>query len=151
MKNRITIWVVCFVALIAWTGLAFAHDATQAEIKTVKLPNGQEVFDISGEWDIIFECYGIWEKYGTYSNVGKAAIKEDGSFYAIRLKDNPPPSMRKAGSFILLGNLDKGGFKKLNYFSHTGEQFPCKWELMENVNKIFIDEGAMIKMTFTRK
>jgi hypothetical protein len=52
MKRRITIWAVCLIVLLAWTGLAFAQTAKPATMKTVKLSNGQEVFDISGEWDV---------------------------------------------------------------------------------------------------
>jgi len=48
MRKMLLIGAVCFVALIAWTGLAFAQTAKPGAIKTVKLPNGQEVFDISG-------------------------------------------------------------------------------------------------------
>ena len=71
MKRRITIWAVCFVALIAWTGLAFSQTAKPGAIKTVKLPNGQEVFDISGEWDVLIEHYGVFAQFGTHSNVLK--------------------------------------------------------------------------------
>ena len=93
MKRRITIWTICFVALIAWTGLAFAQTAKPAAMKTVKLANGQEVFDISGEWDVLMENYGEFALFGTYPNVAKITIKEsDGSFHAVRMKDNPPTS-----------------------------------------------------------
>ena len=82
MKRRITIWAICFVAFIAWTGLALAQTATPMAIKTVKFQNGLEVFDISGEWDVIIECYGEWAQFGTYPNVAKITIKEDdGSFF----------------------------------------------------------------------
>ena len=73
-------------------GLAFAQTLKPAAMKTVKLSNGQEVFDISGEWDVLIEYYGEWAQFGTYPNVAQITIKEyDGSFHAIRLKANPPP------------------------------------------------------------
>jgi hypothetical protein len=34
-------------------------------IKTVKLSNGQEVFDISGEGDVLVENYGEFAIFGT--------------------------------------------------------------------------------------
>jgi hypothetical protein len=115
MKRRITRWAVCIVVLFAWVGLAFAQTAKPAAMKTVKLPNGQEVFDISGEWDVVMENYGEFAQFGTYTNVAKITIKEDdGSFHAVRLKANPPPSTRPAGSFIMIGDLDKNGITKLD-------------------------------------
>jgi hypothetical protein len=102
MKRRITIWTVCFVALLAWTGSAFAQTATPAAMKTIKLPNGNEVFDISGEWDVLTENYGELAQFGTYPNVAQITIREsDSSFQAIRMKDNPQPG-RKAGTLIMV-------------------------------------------------
>ena len=102
MKRRVTIWTVCFVALLAWTGLAFAQTAMPAAMKTIKLPNGNEVFDISGEWDVLTENYGELAQFGTYPNVAQITIREsDSSFQAIRMKDNPQPG-RKAGTLIMV-------------------------------------------------
>ncbi len=55
MKRKVTICTICFVALLTWTGLAFAQTDKPVAMKTVKLSNGQEVFDISGEWDAYVE------------------------------------------------------------------------------------------------
>ena len=33
------------------------------EKKMVKLPDGEEVVDISGEWDTLIENYGAWSGY----------------------------------------------------------------------------------------
>ena len=74
MKRKITICTICFVALIVWTGLAFAQTAKPAAMKTVKLPNGQEVFDISGEWDVLVENYGEFEQFGTYPQLAQITI-----------------------------------------------------------------------------
>ena len=93
MKRRITVWAICFVALIAWTGLVFAQTAKPAAVKPLKLPNGQEVFDISGEWDVLVENYGEFAIFGTYTNVARMTIREsDSSFHAVRMNANPPPS-----------------------------------------------------------
>jgi hypothetical protein len=61
-------------------------DVSQAqENRTVKLQNGEEVMDISGEWDTKIENYGDWSQYGQYLTVTK--VKQEGkSFVGIRMK-----------------------------------------------------------------
>ena len=150
MRRRITIWAVCFVSLIAWTGLAFAQTATPAAMKTANLANGQEVFDISGEWDVLTENYGVFAIFGTYSNVAQITIrKSDGSFHAVRMKDNPPTAPKPAGSLIMIGNLDKNGITKLDILAT--EKIPSTWKISENGNKIDVDAPNKVRMTFTRK
>jgi hypothetical protein len=156
MKSRITIWAVCFVVLFAWTGLA---NAQTAAMKTVKLSNGQEVFDISGEWDADIENVGAWARYGVYTNVFKIT-QEGSSFTGIRLKDNPPPSVGKAGSKCIQGEVDRNGFTKLEMVGGAGEILPSDAKLSENGNKIHIDaygnvvnkdSSKMAKISLTRK
>ena len=89
MKRWITICTVCFVALIALTGLAFAQTATPAAMKTVKLPNGDEVCDLTGEWDALIDNYGEWAQFGSYPNIIKMILVGN-SFRGIRLMDNGP-------------------------------------------------------------
>jgi hypothetical protein len=150
MKKRITIWMVCFVVLFAWAGLVFAQTATPAAMKTVKLPNGQEVFDISGEWDVLIENYGEKAYFGTYPNVAQITIREsDGSFHAVRMKANPPQSPRPAGSLIMIGELDKNGITKLDVVAP--ERTPSTWKISENGNKINVDAPNKARLTFTRK
>ena len=150
MKRSITIWAICVVALIAWIGLTFAQTGKPAGMKTVKLPNGQEVFDISGEWDVLIENYGEKAIFGTYPNVAQITIKEsDGSFHAVRMKANPPPSPRPAGSLIMIGELDKNGITKLDAI--VPERTPSTWKISENGNKINVDAPNKARLTFTRK
>jgi hypothetical protein len=148
MKKMLLIGAVCFVALIVWTGLAFAQTA----MKTVKLPNGQEVFDISGEWDVLVENYGEFAIFGTYTNVANMTIREsDSSFHAVRMNANPPPSSRAAGSLIVIGNLDKNGITKLDVISGSAGSVPGTWQISENGNKINVDAPNRSRITFTRK
>lgn len=150
MKRGITIWTICFVALLAWTGLALAQTATPAAMKTVKLPSGEEVFDISGEWDVLIENYGVFAQFGTHSNVAQITIrKSDGSFHAVRMKDNPPTSPKPAGSLIMIGDLDKNGITKLDVLAT--EKIPSTWKISENGNKIDVDAPNKVRLTFTRK
>ena len=150
MKRKITIWAACFVALLVWSGSAFAQTAKPSTLKTVKLPTGEEVFDIYGEWDFLIENFGEWEEFGTYTNVAK--IAQDGtSFYATILKDNPPPSPLKAGSFVMKGEVDKNGITKILLMPPIWDLSPDKWKITEDGNKILINEGTRVRLTFTRK
>jgi hypothetical protein len=149
MRKMLLIGALCFVSLIVWTGLAFSQTAQPAAMKTIKLPNGQEVFDISGEWDVIIENYGEWARFGTYPQLVKVTIREsDGSFHGIRLIDNPQPG-RKAGSFLMEGELDKNGITRLEL--PVGEKLPNTWKISENGNKINVDVPNKAKVTLTRK
>jgi hypothetical protein len=149
MRKMLLIGAVCFIALIVWTGLAFAQTAKPAAMKTVKLPNGQEVFDISGEWDVLVENYGEWAQFGTYPQLVQVTIREsDSSFHGIRLMDNPQPG-RKAGSFLMAGELDKNGITRLEL--PVGEKIPDTWKISENGNKINVDVPNKSKVTLTRK
>jgi len=150
MKTKTIIWIICFIALLAYTGLVFAQTATPSAMKTVKLPTGQEVFDISGEWDVLIENYGEKAYFGTYPNVAQITIREsDGSFHAVRMKANPPQSPRPAGSLIMVGELDKNGITKLDVVAP--EKTPSTWKISENGNKINVDAPNKARLTFTRK
>jgi hypothetical protein len=149
MKRKITIRAICFVALIAWTGLVFSKAATPAAMKTVKLPNGQEVFDINGEWDVLAEHYDLWAHFGTYSYICKIT-QEGTSFTGIRLKDSPPPATGKAGGKCFQGEVDKNGIKKIEAISGQGSILPGNCKISENGNKINVDVPRMIRITMTR-
>ena len=119
-------------------------------MKTVKFASGLEVFDISGEWDVLIENYGEKAYFGTYPNVVQITIREsDGSFHAVRMKANPPPSPRPAGSLIMIGELDKNGITKLDVVAP--ERTPSTWKISENGNKINVDAPNKARLTFTRK
>ena len=152
MRKMLLIGAVCFVALIVWTGLAFAQTAKPAAMKTIKLPNGQDVFDISGDWDVLVENYGEFAIFGTYTNVAHMTIrKSDSSFHAVRMNANPPPSNRAAGSLIVIGNLDKNGITKLDVIGGFAGSVPGTWQISENGNKINVDAPDRSRITFTRK
>ncbi|MCU0413500.1 MAG: hypothetical protein MUE91_03715, partial [Ignavibacteriaceae bacterium] len=103
-----------------------------------KLPNGQEVFDISGEWDAIIENTGVWERYGTFPQLIR--ITQNGiSFTGVRLRDNPPPSSGKAGEECVRGEVEKNGIKKLEWIGAIGQILPSDATFSEGGNKIFID------------
>ena len=141
------LWAVCFAALIAWSGLAFAQAATPGTIKTVKLPNGEEVCDLTGEWDTMIENYGEWAKFGSYPNIIKMTLVGN-SFRGIRLMDNGPG--RPANSMIIEIDSEKNGFKQVMLFTGQGPR-PCKGQISEDGNKILLDLDNKAKVSMTRK
>ena len=138
MKKHFFIWAVCLSALIVWSGLSFAQVAKPTVMKTIKLSNGQEVFDISGEWDTAVENLGAKSRYGAYPQVFKIT-QEGNSFTGIRMKDNPPPAYGKAGSKCIQGEVDKNGIKKLEIITGVGQYLPAVSKISEDGNKITID------------
>ena len=64
---------IIFVVLtvVDFFGIAIAGLVQAQGVKTIKLPNGEEVVDISGEWDDQIENYGLWSSYGKYPQVIK--------------------------------------------------------------------------------
>ena len=158
MKRKITICTICFVALLTWTGLAFAQTDKPVAMKTVKLANGQEVFDIGGEWDVYVENLNALSIFGTYQQVFKIT-QEGNSFTGIRLKDNPPPSPGKAGSPCMQGEVDKNGIKKIELITSGGARLPSVCKISEDGNKINIDgydselptRSQLVRQTLLRK
>jgi Lipocalin-like domain len=147
MRTKIVIGLMCIAAILVWTGVAGAQAATPAP--KVQLPGGETVWDLSGDWDTFNENYGTWARYGTYPNVYR--ITQTGStFSAIRLKNNPPPSVGQAGSPSLQGELDKNGFKRVEIVGGAGEILPCKGQISEDGKKIIIDDGVKAKVTLSR-
>ncbi len=123
--------VVLFIFGIAIVGLAQAQKAN-----TVKLPNGEEVVDISGEWDAQIENYGFWSPYGKYPNVIKITM-EGNSFVGIRMKSDKYYS---PGSESFRGELYKDGIKNLQLMTGMGP-IDAKGQISEDGNKIMIDDG----------
>ena len=107
MKRNTTIWAICFVAILAVSGLAFAQTATPGTMKTVKLPNGDVVCDLTGEWDALIDNYGEWAEFGSYSNIIKINLVGE-SFRGIRLLDNGPGE--PPNSIVVEINSEKNGF-----------------------------------------
>lgn len=150
MKRRITTWMLCFVAIIVWTAAGYAQTTNLGTMKTMKLPSGEEVYDLTGEWDVIVENYGYWERFGTYPNVFKIT-QVGASFTGIRLKDNPPPALGKAGSTCVQGEVDKSGIKKLEVIAGGGDVLATKWQISADGNRINVDAPEHSRLTLTRK
>ncbi len=150
MKRRTVIWMLCLVAIMGWTGSVYTQTGNSGAMKTIKLPSGEEVYDLNGEWDVIVENYGEWERFGTYPNVFKIS-QEGASFTGIRLNDNPPPALGRAGSKCVQGEADKSGIKKLEVIAGGGDVLATKWQISADGNRISVDALEHSRLTLTRR
>jgi len=138
---KYTVCFICFLAIFALVSLVQAQ-----EVKKLKLPNGEEVIDIRGEWDAEIENYGPWSRFGTYTNVIKITW-EGNSFVGTRMlidKYNLPNSV------AFRAELDKDGIMKLQCMTGAGPM-DSKGEVIEDGNKIIIDDGEKARSTLIRK
>jgi hypothetical protein len=145
--------VLSFILLLmlscVGTGSVYAEATNPGTMKTIKLPSGEELFDVSGEWDVLVENYGAWVHFGNYPQVFKIT-QQGSSFTGIRLKDNPPAGHLSAGSKCMQGEVDKSGIKKLDVIGGD-EVLPSKWQISEDGNKINVDAPQHARQTWTRK
>lgn len=157
MSRRTTICPVCLVVFIVCTALLYAQSA-----KVIRLPTGEYIYDLNGEWNALIEGYSRVAGDGAFSNIVK--INQTGSscpitgvitypitIRGILLKDNPLHMAAAAGSEIIRGKLELDGLNKFYMVSGDGREFPCKWEISKDGNKINVDATNHGKMTLVRK
>jgi hypothetical protein len=152
MRIKINGWRVALAAIMVLIGFAYVLPAKPGTSHTVKLADGEEVFDLNGEWDAVIENYGLafGTQRGSYKNVIK--ITQEGSlFRAIRLEDDSRAPNKPKGSMFMQGELDKNGFKKVYYVDRAARLLPCTGEINENGDRINIDEGFIMRATLKRK
>ncbi len=148
MRTKIVIGLLAVAAILAWTSVADAQTAATPAPK-VQLPNGDTVWDLSGEWDALIENYGPWQRFGTSRNV--YGIEQDGRvFTAYRLKEGPPPGVEVAESPSLQGELEKDGFKRVEMLYARANVSPSTGHISADGKKIVIDNGRYVRVTLTR-
>ena len=143
MVKKTFLVLICFIGLIIFVSTLYG----QGSKKTITLPNGEVVWDLNGEWDVLIEsAYG-----GTTRDVFKIT-QQGSSFMAIRMMGNPymPPGAEGAR-----GELDKNGFKKVQIMSGMGP-LDSKGQISDDGNKMVIDtknrpDDVKVKQTYTRK
>ena len=144
MKTKIGL--LCIAVVLAWTGMAVAQSAPATP--KVQLPSGETVWDLNGDWDAFVQNLGVSARYGINPNVYR--ITQTGNtFTGIRLKTNPPPSLARAGTPSLRGELGKNGFKEVYVIDSAGESILSKGQISEDGKKIVI-EHPLAKVTLTR-
>jgi len=146
MARKIGILVAIVIAIFSVLCAVQAQPLEKKWKKTVTLPNGEVILDISGEWDAVLENYGENKWYGTAEDVFKIT-QEGNSFVAIRTKGN---FYMPAGTAGTRGELDKNGFKRVSIIAPSGP-WDAKGQISEDGNKIVIDEGRVMRQILTRK
>ena len=139
--TKYTLLFLLSLSFFVWIGMLQAQ-----EKKMFKLPNGDEVVDISGEWDTQIENYGSWSQYGKYSTITEIK-QEGGSFVGIRLKAT---TYHPAGSETFRGELDKNGIKKLQLMTGMGP-IDAVGKISDDGKMITMDANEKAKSTMTKK
>jgi hypothetical protein len=155
---KISTCVLCIIAIIVCAGFVYAQST-----KMIRLPSGEEVYDLGGEWEALIENYGQAAAYGTYLDVVKIILT--GSFcpltgqitnpiriIGVKQKSHAPSQeFGQAGRELFRGELESNEFQKLEVISGDGKAFPCKGKISENGNKIEIETPNHGRMTLIRK
>ncbi len=137
MKRKLYPIIILLVILFGLTNVQATN--------FVKLPNGEKVVDISGQWDAQFENYGPWIEYGSYPGVIKIILNGN-SFIGIRMK---PTKYHTAGKEAFQGELDKGGIKNFQIMTGIGP-IDSKGQISEDGNQITTDDGEKARAILTR-
>ena len=139
------------MALILGLVFTAAHAQTDNPLKqgmpnTVTLSNGEVIYDLSGEWDAIYDNKG----YGGKNEDIVKITQEGNDFLGIKLIGN---QWSPKGSDTIKGKLEKDGFKF--FFAKTKAGWtPCTVKISEKCNKIEIEAPVWditIELTLTRK
>jgi hypothetical protein len=145
--------VLVFALLIVCSSFAIAQMAEKGWKKTVTLPSGEVILDMSGEWDVLYEHYGIFEWVGSMSDI-LTITQEGATFTAVKqIGSRWVPK----GAETIKGELDKDGFKEVyTYMSSKAMDGSfgwekCKWRISESGNKVSLDCGERAKATLTRR
>ena len=142
MTKKTFLVLMCFVSIMLFASTSHGQGAK----KTVTLPNGEVVLDLSGEWDVLVENYGKLSRGGSYPQLAKVT-QTGGSFVAIRMRDD---EFHIKGSEQLRGELGKDGFKKIQIMSAHGA-LDAKSEISDDGNKMTFDSADMARLTYIRK
>jgi hypothetical protein len=146
MKKASMVSLFVFAALIAFISVAIAQTAEKGWEKTVTLPSGEVILDMSGEWAVSLEHYGPWAQYGVFPDIME--IKQEGtSFVGVTLLGSP---RSPKGSEKLRGELDKNGFKKVQTITGAGP-LDLNGEILSHGNRIILDDGKKIRLTLIRR
>jgi dienelactone hydrolase len=89
----------------------------QGPKKTTVLPNGEMVWDLNGEWDLLWTGRGEFQAMGPVRDVIKVT-QQGTTFGGVRMIGNP---FVAKGTLAMEGELDKNGFKKFMFYAPNQE------------------------------
>jgi len=152
MKKASIAPVLILAFFIAFASVAIGQMAAKGWEKTVTLPSGEVILDMSGEWDDHMKFYGIFSWVAPVSDI-LTTTQEGTTFTGVK---QIASKWSPKGTETIKGELDKDGFKAVYtwLYAKDGSKIiwePCKWEISENGNKVVLDCGERVKRTLTRK
>lgn len=152
MNNKMSIApVLVFVLLVAFASFAIAQMAKKGWERTVTIPSGEMILDMSGEWDMLNEGYGPFSFRETLVDI--LTITQEGTIFTA-VKQIGSRWVPK-GAKTIGGQLDKDGFKAVQHYIGTGTGAfvwePCKWEITDNGNRVVLHCGERVRATLTRR
>jgi hypothetical protein len=144
MKKILIVLILGLVFTAAYAQMD--NPLKQGMPNTVTLSNGEVIYDLSGEWDAIYDN----KEYGGKNEDIVKITQEGNEFLGIKLIGN---QWSPKGSETIKGKLEKDGF--IFFFTKTKAGWsPSTVKIGENCNKIEIEVPAMVTtmgITLTRK
>ena len=147
MKRVLIIVIICFVFLTTVQAQT-DNPLKQGMANTVTLSNGEVIYDLSGEWDAIYDN----KEWGGINKDIVKITQKGNEFVGIKLIGN---QWSPKGSETIKGELEKDGFK--SFYTKTVEGWNhATVKIGEKCNKIEIETpvasgGVTLEITLTRK
>jgi hypothetical protein len=141
MKRTVIILIICFGFVTAQAQMD--NPLKKGMPNTVTLSTGDVVYDISGEWDCLYESPGM-----KGFTIVIEITQEGKTFMGIRLQESP---YWPKGTEAIKGELQGDGFKTVSINRADLGWTPCKWEISKNGNKILLNDEGVVKLTLKRR
>jgi hypothetical protein len=143
MIKKIFSFLLILVVTLTFMSTAYS----QTGKNTVRLPSGEIVCDLNGEWNTLYEPYGPMQHFGKMKSMIK--ITQQGNMFVG--KSTIDTGFTPAGTEKIRGELDKDGIKKVQLTRPDKDWSDGKVEMSKDCNKIVIDDSDGLKMTLERK
>jgi len=140
MKKIIMASAIIFIVSVVFTSMVYPQMEGKGWEKTVMLPSGEVILNMSGKWDVLHEFQKKLEWLGEPSSNIVLITQEGNTFSGVSQIDT---KWYPKGTEMYKGELDKDGFKEVQVYTMENWQkkwVPVTWEISEHGNKIvFVD------------
>jgi hypothetical protein len=141
MVRRMFLFII--VVMLTFASIAYS----QTENNTVRLPSGELVCDLNGEWNTLYEPYGPMQHFGNIKSMIR--ITQQGNMFVG--KSLIDTGFTPAGTEKIRGELDKDGIKKVQLTRPDKDWSDGKAEMSKDCNKILIDDSDGLRIILERK
>jgi hypothetical protein len=143
MVRKMYLFLFIIVVMLTYVSVAYP----QTEKNTVRLPSGELVCDLNGEWNTLYEPYGPMEHFGKIKSMIK--ITQQGNTFVG--KSLISTGFTPAGTEKIRGELDKDGIKEVQLTRPDKDWSDGKAEMSKDCKKILIDDNDGLRMVLERK